>query len=297
MLREAARSRFDIDPRRLHGAFDREPFGFQHGLHESELFAFDSLRELALGYAAADSFVAAGAPSPETPFYAVEHGALTPVQALDRLDYEPRRVLLKRPETYDARFRVLLDELFARVVERRGGLGGERVVRLESAIFVSPPGTITPFHFDPEITFFFQVQGNKRYHVFLPESLREQELERFYVKGIINIGQVDLDARDPQSERVFDLVPGTGMYQPQNAPHWVEATGLRSISYTFSFETDAMRAANRTRSFNHYERRLGLQPSRPGARPGIDAIKAGAMRFAIPARKGLARVARLTGMR
>jgi hypothetical protein len=272
--------------------FNREPFGFSHDLGRDELFADDSLRALARSYDARDAFVAASAASPGTPFYAVDHGELAAHDALERLDALQVRVLLKRPETYDPRFRRLLDALLEEVLALRGGLRGERIVRLESALFVSSAAAITPFHFDPEITFFFQIAGEKTYHVFSPRAVAEDELERFYVKGIVNVGQLDLASRDADAEHVFDLVPGRGFHQPQNAPHWVSAGPERSVSYTISFETDRMRAANRTRSFNHYERLVGLRPALPGAQPAIDRIKARAMDIVIPARKALRRGAR-----
>jgi hypothetical protein len=183
--------------------------------------------------------------------------------------------LLKRPEKHDPRFRELLDLLFRQVVDLRGGLGRERVVRLESAVLVSSAATITPFHFDPEINFFAQIAGEKIYHVYSPSALHEAELERFYIRGAVNIGQVALKGRDPKCEHIFTLAPGMGLHQPQNAPHWVETRDSRSVSYAFVFETNASRALGR------------LRPATPGARPALDRLKAVTMRALIPARKVL----------
>ena len=129
---------------------------------------------------------------------------------------------MKRPEKHDPRFRDLLDALFRQIVDLRGGLGRERVVRLESSVLVSSAATTTPFHFDPEINFFAQVHGDKMYHVYSPSVVTEAELERFYIRGVVNIGQVKLQGRDRSREHVFALGPGKGFHQPQNAPHWVE---------------------------------------------------------------------------
>jgi hypothetical protein len=75
------------------------------------------------------------------------------------------------------------------------------------------------------------------------------------------------------------------MHQPQNSPHWVETRAERSISYSFVFETDATRAAGRARAFNHYVRKVGMQPSRVGRHPALDAAKASTMQAVIPARQ------------
>ena len=273
------RSGMSVDPQTFARDFDRLPFGYEHDLSGLDLLAFEALRALAERYER-DYFVAS---APGTRFYAAAHGTYSPLEAFDRLATSNQRILLKRPELYDGGFADLLQALFKQVVELRGGLRGERIVRLESSILISSGGAVTPFHFDPEISFFFQIEGEKIYHIYAPAALTEPELERFYRMGIVSIGQVDLAGRDSGYEYVFDLAEGKGMHQPQNCPHWVE-TRSRTISYVFSFETDATRARGRTRACNHYLRALGLRPSRPGLQPSLDARKAEAMRVFIPVR-------------
>ena len=265
--------------------FDRTPFPYEHNLSNLDLFEFEALCDLARKFDH-DYFVAGGALTPAADFYSVRYGEATPYDALRRLDTEHRRILLKRPEQYDARYRDLMHGLFEQAIALRGGLErGEHLERLDSSILISSAATITPFHFDPEVSFFFQIAGDKIYHVFAPSALTEPELERFYWMGIVNIGQVDLAGRDPQKEHVFQLRAGLGMHQPQNSPHWVETTASRSISYVFSFETNRSRALGRTRAFNHYLRKLGVRPSPPRARPALDGAKAAFMNVAIPLRK------------
>jgi hypothetical protein len=277
-------TRIDVERAVFERDFDRLPFGYDHNLSGLDLFSYASLRSLAAKYDR-EFFVAAGAETPQTTFYSVPSGAYSPLEALDRLDSINQRILLKRPEIYDTAYADLMNELFKQVVEMRGGLRGERIVRLASSILISSAAAITPFHFDPEISFFFQISGEKIYHLYSPTVLTEPELERFYNMGIVNIGQVDLAGRDPSSEHVFRLVGGKGMHQPQNCPHWVETRETRSISYVFSFETDATRERGRTRAFNHHMRAIGFRPSPPGTHRGIDAQKSKVMRVVIPLRK------------
>jgi hypothetical protein len=276
----------DVDPRFLATRFDREPFGFTHSLCDLDLLKISELQRLAARYTEHDYFVAAGATTAAMPFYSVRHSDCTPVQAIERLAAGGQRILLKRPEKYDVRFRDLLATSFAQIIERRNGLDG-KIVRLDSSILISSAATITPFHYDPEISFFCQIAGDKFYHIYSPCALDERELERFYVAGIVNIAQVPLAGRDPALEHVFALRPGMGMHQPRNAPHWVQTSDTLSISYVISFETDRTRAIGRTRAFNHYARAVGLTPKRPQARPASDAFKAKTMEFAIPARKAV----------
>lgn len=110
-----------LDSRMLATAFDRHPLGFQHDLHKLEQFESDMLEALAQCYEGkqGDYFVAASAPTPGTAFYKVPTLVNTPKAALASLHEVPARVLLKRPENHDPRFRVLLDTLFNQVNSER----------------------------------------------------------------------------------------------------------------------------------------------------------------------------------
>lgn len=266
--------------------FDREPFGFTHQLHMLDLFSPEALRRLTAKYERCpeDYFVSSSASTPGTRFFSVPFSKLAPLAALDALATGQHRILLKRLEDHDPQFRELLQQTFRQVIDQCGGLRGARVERLESALFISSGATITPFHFDPEINFFAQIEGQKRYHVYSPKVVSDIELERFYVRGKLEIGQIDLDGRDAAHEHVFQLGPGKGLHQPQNAPHWVETGATRSISYSIVFETDAMRAAGRARGCNHYLRKLGISPAGPGRSSVRDAMKSQAMLAVTPLR-------------
>lgn len=268
---------------------DPQTFGFAHALHELELFSPGAVSALIDRYQhhPDDYFVARGAPVASTAFYAVEHDHCTLPEAARTIDAAPTRILLKRLETHSADFRALLARLMERLLDLDPGLRGQEILRLESALFITSARTTTPFHFDPETNFFFQIEGRKTFHVYEPGILSEPELEAFYRRNIINIGQVDLDGCDPLREQVFRLEAGDGLLQPQNAPHWVETSDGRSISYSFVFETRRSRRLGLTRSFNHYLRRTGIRPSRPGLHPALDGLKAGSMRIALPVRTGL----------
>jgi hypothetical protein len=122
--------------------------------------------------------------------------------------------------------------------------------------------------------------------------LAENEVEPLYMRATTDIGQVDLTRRDPSAEHLFRLQPGAGLHQPQDAPHWVETVGSRSISYTLVYETRQGRMRSRVRSFNAYLRRLRIDPARPGERPAHDAVKAAAMAAAIPVRRQIGRAVR-----
>ena len=284
--------RLELAPQVLDRSFNREPIGFDHNLHTLDMFGLDSLRGLAEKYAShgSDYMVASSASAPDQKFRSVKTTDLSPSKAIERLKTESVRILLKRPQNYDSRFQKLLNGLVEQIVSRSEGLKDDRIVRLESSIFLTSAKTLTPFHFDPSAVFFFQIAGDKIYHVYPPATLTEPEMEQFYFRGMVDIAQVELNRRDPKLEHVFHLSAGKALHQPQNAPHWVETSGDISISYSFFFETQAARKISRTRGFNYYMRKVGAQPTPPGAHPRVDAFKAEAMGVWIPCRKTLSAV-------
>lgn len=275
-------------------SFNREPFGFNHNLDRLDLFELGSLASLAeKQYGPGqeqDFFLASSATAPDQRFRAVKSVDLGLPEAFRSLKERSIRILLKRPENHDPRFRMLRDALVEEILDRSPELRNDRILRLESAIFITSAATLTPFHFDPSAVFFCQIMGEKTYHLYSPTTLTEPELEQFYFRGMVDIAQVELARRDPKQEQVFRLTAGTGLHQPQNAPHWVETQGDISISYSFFFETMTARKTNRIRGFNHYLRRAGAQPQPPGLQPGIDTLKAEAMNVWIPCRKTLSYV-------
>ncbi|WP_321968726.1 hypothetical protein [Paraburkholderia tropica] len=291
MMLPSANELLVVDRAVYTNAFNTKPFGFEHYLHRLPMFQPDALAALAGKYGAepGDYYISQSAPTPGTRFFDVKSKPSKPDEALAMLATSPTRMLLKRPEKYDSAYRDLLNTLFERVVELRGGLNGEKVVRLESALFISSASATTPFHFDPEINHFFQIEGGKQYHVYPPSAIRVEELEDFYVEGKIEIGQVDLRTRDKSLEHVFNLMPGRGFHQPQDAPHWVQTGGERSVSYAFVYETNASRARGRILAANHYLRKIGVHPQDPGANAGSDSAKASVMKVVVPVRRRIVR--------
>jgi hypothetical protein len=284
--------RLDINPSSYESLYNRTPFGFKHNLHQLDIFQFDSISELLDRYAGAsnDYYVAGSAAAAGSAFFDAPHIKLTPKEASRQLNERPTRILLKRLENHDDRFRNLLDLIIKQIRRIPGGLGDQPILRIQSSLFITSAASTTPLHFDPEVGFFTQIEGDKTYHVYSPDDVPEQDLEDFYVRGKVSIGQLDMAQRDPGKEQVYNLKAGDGFHQPQNAPHWVETCGSRSISYSCVFETQADRALGRTRAFNYYERKLGMRPTPPGKNSQLDSMKAEAIIPDRLARKVLDRI-------
>lgn len=277
----------DVSQAEFAECFNATPIGLGHNLHTCPLFAWDNIRRLMQDWPLGEYFVAAGAARPGSGFYTGPAAKLSTARAFDELDRGSYRILLKRLEKHDSACRDLLSQLLEDVFELNPALRLEKIVRLESFLFASSAATITPFHFDPEINFFFQIVGEKTYHLYSPTALAEEELEPYFLRGVIDIGQVDLERRRNHPEFCYELRPGLGINHPATAPHWVETKATISVSYSFCIETERTRALGRTRAFNGLCRRLWMSPAPPGRRPKVDFVKAGCMRAVRPLIAGM----------
>lgn len=280
-------ARFKIDPASYSAQYNNTPFGFEHNLDQLDIFQFEAICDLSDRYLAApsnDYFVTGTSPTAGSAFFDTEQIVLKPVEAIRRLDERPTRILLKRPENYDPRYRTLMNTLIDQLRTLRGGLGDQPIRRVQSSIFITSAAATTALHFDPEVAFFTQIEGDKDYHAYSPNQVTEPELEQFYSRGRISIGQLDISKLNPEQEHFFPLKAGRGFHQPQNAPHWVQTRAVRSISYSLVYETALDKQIGLTRAFNYFERKAGLHPAPPTAKPGLDGLKA---RVIVPVRFGL----------
>ena len=145
-------------------------------------------------------------------------------------------------------------------------------------IFLTSPGSVTPYHIDPEHNFLLQVRGSKTIRMFDgadPTILSHEELERFY-----GAKQRNMTLRDENRDRcwVFNLDPGLGLHFPVTFPHWVQNGDDVSISFSITFRTPDLDRRRAVYSFNHQARKLGLKPTPYGCRPKLDNCKYQAMR-------------------
>ena len=156
------------------------------------MFKVDALHRLAekMSNQPRDVMVAGGASSAGTKFFSVPSIDCKAHEAIENLDRGGYRILLKRAENYNSDFKDLIQTLFRQVKDSLRDFGREKVVRLESGVLITSAATITPFHYDPEVGFFSQIQGDKAYHVYSPTVVREEELERFCARGPVTLAPV-----------------------------------------------------------------------------------------------------------
>ena len=186
-------------------------------------------------------------------------------------------VSLKRIEQvpeYAALLHAVLDEV-AGVVEPRTG----PMLQCEGFFFITSPGCVTPFHFDPEHNILIQLRGAKTLTLFPVEDeaiLAPEVHEKFH----LGAHHRNIAWHDDYAARgtAFAIGAGEALHFPVKVPHWVQNGPDVSISLSVTWRSNWSFAEADARAFNHYLRQAGLEPASPEAFPASNAAKSVAYR-------------------
>ncbi|MGB7656142.1 MAG: cupin-like domain-containing protein [Novosphingobium sp.] len=258
-------------------AYPARPVKFQHTLTGHPLLTIAALADLAgalptseIEYNPGDIPIGI---APE----AVPKARLGVVETIRNIGQSGSWVALKRIEQVPA-YRDLLHSVLGELrdlVEARTG----KMETLEGFIFVTSPGSVTPFHFDPEHNILLQVMGDKTMTVFPVEDealLGAQAHELFHLgKHHRNLPWNDEFAAKGQP---IQIGPGEAIHVPVKAPHWVKNGAHPSVSLSVTWRSEWSYAEADARAFNNVLRRIGLHPASPGAFPAQNRAKALAWR-------------------
>lgn len=180
--------------------------------------------------------------------------------------------VLKNIEQHSA-YAGLLDELLAQfrpAIEQRTGA----MLKTQGFIFVTSPGGVTPYHFDPEHNILLQIRGSKVMTQFPAgdNSCAPDETHECYHTG----GPRELQWRDEllAHGREFALGPGEALFVPVMAPHFVRNGPEVSISLSITWRSGWSYAESDARVFNAMLRRIGIKPQSPGRWPQRNLAKA-----------------------
>lgn len=195
----------------------------------------------------------------------VAHNGLSVEDTIRSIERNGSWMVLKFVEQ-DPAYRAVLDQLLDELVDVVTPMTG-RMLKRESFIFVSSPGAVTPFHFDPEHNILMQLRGDKTMTVF-PADDREiadgAVHEAFHMGGHRNL---PFDARFADRAHAFTLGSGDAIHVPVKAPHWVQNGAQPSISLSITWRSEWSYREADARGLNHLLRRAGLSPRAPGRYP------------------------------
>jgi len=272
----------DIDPVRFRSGFDQHPFLIRHRLADHPLFALPRLIKLARALPSQQiEYNAGDIPVGIDPALTPQTG-LTAEETLRRIAECGSWMALKYVE-HDPEYRALLEHCLGEVKPLsepiRSGMRD-----LQGFIFVSSPGSVTPYHMDPEHNFLLQIRGSKHVALFDGRDrsiLSEPVLERFHGGSHRNLEfREEYDAKALR----FTLEPGMGLHFPATAPHYIRNGPEVSISFSITFRTPDLDARARVHRFNSWLRSRGMTPSPRGHSPLRDSMKSLAWRVARRAR-------------
>lgn len=264
-------SLLDIDQEEFARCFDRRPFLINHNLCDHPLFQLDRLLQLAKDLPETHIEYNAGTLPVNQDQAKTPRNGLTPEETIQRIRDCKSWMVMKWVET-DPEYGALLEQCLAEVRPHSEPIApGMR--QPQAFIFVTSPGSVTPYHIDPEHNFLLQIRGSKIIRQFDgndPTILTHEELEEFYA-----LRKRNMTLKEENRERcwTYDLLSGQGLHFPVTFPHWVQNGNEVSISFSITFRTPDLDRRRATYQFNHGLRKWGIAPQPYGQSSAMDETK------------------------
>ena len=197
-------------------------------------------------------------------------------ETIRQIDRAGRWVMLRFAEQLPD-YAELIDALLAEMAPVMAPTTGP-ALKAVAFIFISSPGTLTPFHFDPEFNILFQAAGTKRFVTFPPSEpwLPTAPQEQFHR---LEDNLLPWDEAHGRGETVHRLAPGEALFVPYKVPHWVQVDDEPSISISLTWRTQCSIEQDLAWRCNDWLRQRGFAPAAPVAMPRRPLLKARSMRL------------------
>lgn len=250
------------------------PFTVEHCLADNPLFEFPRLMEMLGGLPKEKiEFYSGKVPVSGDPRRADPTG-LTAEETLNKIANCESWLVLKNIELNDA-YREFVHDLLDEIRPAAEAID-PNMYRREGWIFVTSPGSVTPYHMDPEHNFLLQIRGSKTVHMFDGKDrdvVSEIDLENKHTDTTSKHRNQEFPPELQEKANSFTITPGTGLYLPFCDPHWVQNGDEVSISLSISFYSDCVDRMARFYRFNAKLRSMGLDPTPHGISPLKDKAK------------------------
>lgn len=248
----------------------------RHGLVRHPMFELEALVALAARMRPVDvEYNRGDLPLQVDPDAAIANG-LDVADTIRGIEENGSWMVLKFVEQ-DAAYRELLAATLDALLPVVGPTTGT-MLKQEGFIFISSPGSVTPFHFDPEHNILLQLRGTKAMTVFPADDasvVAGVEHERFHAGGHRNLPWRDDIAPSGQT---FALTPGDGLYVPVKAPHFVRNGPAVSVSFSVTWRSEWSYREADAHGMNAVLRRLGIDARAPSRFPDQNHTKSLAYR-------------------
>ncbi|RXR25577.1 cupin-like domain-containing protein [Sphingobium fluviale] len=169
---------------------------------------------------------------------------------------------VERDPAYGALLDAALEDLRPLVEAQTGPM-----LHREAFIFLTSPGSITPFHMDPEHNILLQIRSDKTMHVFPThdaETVPPRQAESFARGGHRNLVWED---RFMNRASAVHLAPGEAVLMPVKAPHFVKNGDGVSVSFSITWRSERSVAEGELHSLNARLRARGLPLVKVGRKP------------------------------
>jgi len=271
------------DSTRLAAELNRRPFAIHHALADHPAFRLDRLVELArrlpperVEYNAGDL------PISQDPRL-TPHTGLSVEETIRRITDCRSWMVLKRVES-DPAYKAVLDLCLDEIARLVPGMRTRRAF-----VFISSPGSVTPYHIDHEYNFLLQIRGPKFANIWEPADravLSEKEIEDIYLGRHRNLVYRD---NYQQRAHVFAMKPGVAVHFPVNAPHYIKTGDSYNVSFSITFQSPQSERRSMVYNVNGRLRSIGVVPVPYGESPIRDAAKLAAFRIWTRAERALGR--------
>lgn len=249
-----------------------KPVKLRHPLCDHPLFSLDKLADLAARMPADRLEYNRGDLALDQDPSATLANGLGPAQTVRTIETNGSWMVMKNVEADEEYGRLLRDCVTEIAAFTNGATGAPD--RTEGFVFLSSPGSMTPFHMDPEHNVLCQLRGTKTMAVYPRDGLVAQEVhEAFHLGAHRNLRH---EERFDGEAEIFELVPGDALHVPLLAPHWVRNGEAVSISFSITWRSDASVREGDLHRANAALRARGLSPRPPGG--PLDAPKLAAYR-------------------
>ncbi len=247
-----------LNPIDFENHFARTPFLIEHKLCDHPLFQLDRIVELTKSLPEeCIEYNAGKLPISLDPELTPRNG-LSPEETVRRIEECESWIVLKYVEN-DPEYRKLLDACLDQLRPYTESIT-PGMTQAQAFVFVTSPGSVTPYHIDPEHNFLLQIRGSKEIRMLdgRDESiLNEEDLEHFYSDRGRNL---QLNPEHNDAGWKFDLQPGKGLHFPVTFPHWVKNGDAVSVSFSITFRTPDLDRRRALHQMNRSLREKGFSP-------------------------------------
>ncbi|WP_325284684.1 cupin-like domain-containing protein [Sphingomonas sp.] len=275
---------FDADARtRFQTLYPETPGKLTHNLVGHPLFELDALIALSGRMRPVDVEQNIGNLPVGIDPEKVAHNGLSVADTIRSIEENGSWMVLKFVEQ-DPEYKALLDAVLDEIAPLAAGSTGPMLKR-EAFIFVSSPGAVTPFHFDPEHNILLQLRGQKTMTVFDPtdhDVVKPEAHEAFHRGAHRNL---PFDEAICARGLPLTITPGEAIYVPVKAPHWVQNGPATSISFSITWRSEWSYREQYAHNLNAMMRDIGLNPGAPQRYPSQNLAKSTAYRAIAKARR------------